>query len=328
MVRFGVIGTNWITERLLEAAIEVEGFELAAVYSRTREKAEVFANQYGVSQIYTNLLDMATSQEIDAVYIATPNSYHAEQAILFLQNGKHVLCEKPLAANANEVSRMIQVAKENDVLLMEAMISTFLPNFKVIQANIHKLGPIRKYFASYCQYSSRYDKYKEGIVLNAFNPEFANGSLMDLGIYCLYPLIALFGEPRDVEATSVMLESGVDGEGSVLLKYDDKEAVVMYSKITNSYLPSEIQGEKGVMVIDKIHRAEKVEIRYNDGTVEELTVDQPHPHMYYEMKEFIDLIHQGKSESKINSYENSYLTMNVMDKTRKKIGLIYPSDKK
>lgn len=288
MVRFGVIGTNWITERLLEAANDVEDFKLTAVYSRTISRAEEFASKYGVTKIFTNLKEMAVSQEIDAVYIATPNSYHAEQAILFLQNGKHVLCEKPLAVNATEVARMIQAAKDHNALLMEAMKSTLLPNFKVIQDNLHKIGPIRRYFASYCQYSSRYDKYKEGIVLNAFNPEFANGSLMDLGVYCLYPLITLFGEPKEVKATGIMLDSGVDGEGSVILKYDDKDAIVMYSKITNSYLPSEIQGEKGSIMIDKIHTAEKVEIHYTDGTVEQLTVDQSHPAMYYEVKEFMN----------------------------------------
>ncbi|MEZ7794550.1 Gfo/Idh/MocA family protein [Niallia circulans] len=328
MVRFGVIGTNWITERLLEAANDVEDFKLTAVYSRTISRAEEFASKYGVTKIFTNLKEMAVSQEIDAVYIATPNSYHAEQAILFLQNGKHVLCEKPLAVNATEVARMIQASKDHNALLMEAMKSTLLPNFKVIQDNLHKIGPIRRYFASYCQYSSRYDKYKEGIVLNAFNPEFANGSLMDLGVYCLYPLITLFGEPKEVKATGIMLDSGVDGEGSVILKYDDKDAIVMYSKITNSYLPSEIQGEKGSIMIDKIHTAEKVEIHYTDGTVEQLTVDQSHPAMYYEVKEFIELINRGKTESDTNSYKNSYTTIQVLDKVRDEIGLVYQIDHK
>lgn len=328
MIRVGVVGTNWITERLLEAANAVEDYKLAAVYSRTSEKAEEFANKYGITNIFTNLEEMAASEEIDAVYIATPNSLHADQAILFLQNAKHVLCEKPLAANATEVAKMIQTAKEHNVLLMEAMKSTLLPNFKVIQNNLHKIGPVRRYFASYCQYSSRYDQYKKGIVLNAFDPKFANGSLMDLGVYCLYPLITLFGEPNEVKATGIMLASGVDGEGSVLLKYDDKDAVVMYSKITNSYLPSEIQGEKGSMIIDKIHTAEKVDIHYNDGTIEPLTVEQSHPAMYYEVQEFIDLIKQGKTESTTNSFENSYTTMNVLDKVRKEIGLVFPNDLK
>ncbi|MED4531644.1 Gfo/Idh/MocA family oxidoreductase [Metabacillus fastidiosus] len=328
MIRVGIIGTNWITDRLLDAAKLVENFEPTAVYSRTDEKVKEFARKYGIENTFTNLEEMAASPLIDAVYIATPNSYHAEQAILFLQNGKHVLCEKPLAANAKEVSEMIECAKQHHVLLMEAMKSTLVPNFKVIQNNLHKIGTVRKFFSSYCQYSSRYDKYKEGIVLNAFNPIYANGALMDLGTYCLYPLIALFKEPVDIKATSIMLESGVDGEGSVLLQYEDKEAIVMYSKISNSYLPSEIQGEKGSMIIDKLHSPERVEIRYHDGKIEQLTAEQPYPVMYYEVKEFIDLIEQGRTESEINSYENSYKTMQVMDEVRRQIGLVYSSDHK
>lgn len=328
MVKFGIIGTNRITERFIEAARMVQGFKLTAVYSRTQERAEEFANQYNVPKRFTDLSEMATSNDLDAVYIASPNSFHAEQAILFLQNGKHVLCEKPLAANASEVKRMIETAKNHQVLLMEAMKSTLLPNFQVIQDHLHKIGPIRRFFSSYCQYSSRYDKYKEGIILNAFNPEFANGSLMDLGVYCLFPLIVLFGEPKEIKATSIILDSGVDGEGSILLKYDDKDAIIMYSKITNSYLPSEIQGEKGSIIIDKIHTPEKVEIQYNDGTMEPLTVEQSRPPMYYEVKEFIELIQKGKTESTINSYKNSYTTMQTVDKVRDEIGLVYLSDQK
>jgi predicted dehydrogenase len=151
---------------------------------------------------------------------------------------------------------------------------------------------------------------------------------MDLGVYCLFPLIVLFGEPNEVKATSIMLDSGVDGEGSILLKYDDKDAIIMYSKITNSYLPSEIQGEKGSIIIDKIHTPEKVEIHYHDGTIEPLTVEQSHSPMYYEVKEFVELIQQGTIESIINSYKNSYTTMQIVDKVRDEIGLVYPSDPK
>lgn len=326
MIRFGVVGTNWITEHLIEASIEVKNFELTAVYSRTNERAKEFSDKYGVLNTFTDLKEMAASPLIDAVYIATPNIYHANQAILFLQNGKHVLCEKPLAANASEVQKMFNSAQEHNVLLMEAMKSTLLPNFKVIQENLYKIGPVRKYFSSYCQYSSRYDKYKEGIILNAFNPLYANGSLMDLGTYCLYPLIVLFGKPEKVKATGIILESGIDGEGSILLQYKDKEAVVMHSKISNSHLPSEIQGEKGSIIIDKLHQAEQIEIRYNDGTIEDLTVEQPHHPMYYEIQEFVDLIGNRKTESEINSYKHSYQTMEIMDEVRRTINLVYPSD--
>jgi scyllo-inositol 2-dehydrogenase (NADP+) len=125
-----------------------------------------------------------------------------------------------------------------------------------------------------------------------------------------------------------MLDSGVDGEGSVVLRYEDKDAVVMYSKISNSSLPSEIQGENGSMIIDKISSPEKIEIRYNDGTTEQLPIEQSHPSMYYEVKEFVNLINDGKLESEINSHKNSYTTMLVMDRVRAEIGLKYPSDEK
>lgn len=327
MIKLGVIGTNWITERLLVGAQDVKSLTISAVYSRTKQRAEEFASQNEIPYQFTSLEEMATSEKIDAVYIATPNSFHAEQAILFLQHGKHVLCEKPIAANAYEVQQMFDAAKKHNVVLMEAMKSTLMPNFNVIRENLHKLGPIHKFFASFCQYSSRYDQYKQGIILNAFDPKFANGALMDLGVYCIYPLITLFGEPLEVKATGSMLESGVDSSGSVTLKYDDKDAVLMYSKVSNSALPWEIQGEHGVMLITKVSSPEHVEIHFNDGTVEILTVEMPHPSMYYEVEEFARLIQQGKFESDVNSYYNSYTTMKIADAIRKEIGLEFPNDK-
>jgi scyllo-inositol 2-dehydrogenase (NADP+) len=327
-LKFGVIGTNWITESFITAASDVEGFTLSAVYSRTEEKAKEFAERNGAEYTFTDLEEMAASDTIDAVYIASPNSFHAEHAITLMNHGKHVICEKPMASNVKEMESMIAAAKENNVLLMEAMRSTVTPNFKSIQENLHKIGPIRRYFASSCQYSSRYDKYKEGTVLNAFNPKFSNGSLMDIGIYCLYPMVVLFGKPDSVKANGLLLESGVDGEGSILLNYGDKDAVVMYSKISNSYVPSEIQGENGSILIDHIQDMTKIEIRYKDGTTEDITVQQDKPKMYYEAKEFIELIERGELESKVNSHANSLAVMEIMDEARKQIGLVFPADNK
>ncbi|MCM3443231.1 Gfo/Idh/MocA family oxidoreductase [Metabacillus halosaccharovorans] len=328
MVRFGIIGTNWITESFIQAASKVEEFSLTAVYSRTSNKALEFADKYGAEHTYTDLNEFVKSPEFDAVYIASPNSLHASQAVLCMQNGKHVICEKPIASNADEVSKMIAAAKENNVVLMEALKTTQLPNFLAIKENLHKIGKVRRYFASYCQYSSRYDKYKEGTVLNAFKPEFSNGSLMDIGIYCVYPAVALFGEPNEVKASSYMLESGVDGEGSLLLSYDEMDAVIMYSKITNSYVPSEIQGENGSMIIDKIHTPESVKIQYKDGTVEDITREQVSESMYYEAKEFISLVSENIQQSELNSHQNSIITARILETARKQVGLIYPADQK
>jgi scyllo-inositol 2-dehydrogenase (NADP+) len=326
MIKFATIGTNWITEEFIKAAKEVPGFALTAVYSRTEEKAKEFAAKVGAERTFTSLEEMAKSDEIDAVYIASPNSFHAEQAILLMNHGKHVLCEKPLASNTAEVQALIEAAKQNDVVLMEAMKTTLLPNFQAIRKHIHKIGKIRRYFASYCQYSSRYDAYKQGIVLNAFNPAFSNGALMDIGVYCLYPMVVLFGKPLNIKANSVMLESGVDGEGSIILDYGDMDAVVMYSKITNSYIPAEIQGEEGSIILDTIHTPQKVEIRYRDGRIEDITEAQPHHPMYYEAKEFIELIQNGKRESEINSHHHSLTTMEIIEEARKQTGIVFPAD--
>ncbi|NUH83893.1 Gfo/Idh/MocA family oxidoreductase [Bacillus firmus] len=327
MVRFGIVGTNWITERFLKAALQAEDFQLTAVYSRTEEKAKKFAGNYGVERTFTDLQTMAASGEIDAVYIASPNSLHAEQAIIFMKHNVHVLCEKPIASNIKELQTMIAAARENNVLLMEALKSTFMPNFLAVKENLHKIGQVRRYFASYCQYSSRYDAYRQGTVLNAFNPEFSNGSIMDIGIYCIYPLVALFGKPEEIKATGYKLESGVDGEGSIVLKYPDMDAVIMYSKITNSSLPAEIQGEEGNIVIDKISTPEKVELHYRNGEKEDLTQDQLSDSMYYEAKEFIRLVQAGKTESDINSFANSMITMEIIEEARRQIGVVYPADR-
>ena len=326
MVKVGIVGTNWITERFLEAALTVEGFELSAVYSRTEAKAKEFANKYDVTHIFTDLEVMASSCEIDAVYIASPNSLHCEQSLLFLRQKKHVLCEKPIASNLKELEKMIEAAKENNCLLMEAMRSTVTPSFLNIKNNIHKIGKVRRIFASYCQYSSRYDKYKEGVVLNAFKPEFSNGSIMDLGVYCLHPVVALFGKPTEIKGTAYLLPSGVDGEGSVLLKYDEMDGVIMHSKVTNSFLPSEIQGEEGNMIINQISTPTDVKIHYRDGRVEDISVNQQENDMYYEAKEFINLIKQNKTESELNSFLQSKTVMEIVDQVRKQVGLNYLAD--
>lgn len=329
MIRYGVIGTNWITERFIAAALETDHLVLTAVYSRSEEKAQDFASKFHNDvEIYTDLNEMVQSDSIDAVYIASPNSFHAEQSILCMNHGKHVLCEKPMASNTEELQAMIQAAKDNGVVLMEALKSTLMPNFKVVRDNLYKLGEIRRFFASYCQYSSRYDAYKQGKILNAFNPEFSNGALMDIGVYCIYPLVALFGKPEQVKASGMLLSSGVDGEGSLILEYDDMDAVIMYSKITDSYLPAEIQGENGTMVIDKINGPYQVKIYYRDGTIEDLTQSQTQESMYYEALEFVDLIRSGRAESDINSHSNSLIVAEVMEQARKQIGLVFPADNK
>ena len=274
---------------------------------------------------------------IDAVYIATPNFRHADQSILCMSHGKHVLCEKPLASNAKEAEAMIAASKKYNVTLMEAMKPTLMPSFKAVIANIGKVGAIRRYFSSYCQYSSRYDAFKEGKVANAFNPACSNGAIMDIGVYTIYPMIVLFGLPQRITASGIMLSSGTDGQGTATFLYNDMEATVLYSKIANSYLPTEIQGEDGIISINRINQIERVyytprfqNIAGGKGIqppTEDWTRTADRDEYYYEVAEFIDLVLAGKRESSINSHQNSLGTLKVIDEIRKQIGVVFPADK-
>ncbi|MBQ2034004.1 MAG: Gfo/Idh/MocA family oxidoreductase [Alistipes sp.] len=334
-IRFGVVGTNFITDWVIAGAREDERFELAAVCSRTQERGAEFAAKHNIPHIFTSLEDMVQSDVIDAVYIASPNYKHAEQSILAMRHGKHALCEKPLASNAREARQMVEASKQYGVTLMEAMKSTLSPNFLAAKQNLHRIGTPRRYFASFCQYSSRYDKFKEGIVLNAFRPELSNGAMMDIGVYTLYPLIALFGRPQSINAQGVVLSSGVDGQGAVNMQYDGFNATVLYSKIANSQLPAEIEGEDGNIIIDRIQTP--VDVRFYPRQApasghekraegESLSAPETHNEYFYEVEEFINLIEQGRLESDINSHDCSIATMEVIDEVRRQLGVHYPAD--
>ena len=334
-IRFGVIGTNNISDWVIAGGRQDERFELVAVCSRTQERADEFAAKHNIPHTFTSLEEMAKSPLIDAVYIATPNYVHAEQSILCMNHGKHVLCEKPFASNAREVKQMIEAAQRNQVTLMEAMISTLNPNFLIAKDKLKDLGTIRRYFASYCQYSSRYDKFKEGIILNAFKPELSNGAVMDIGIYTIYPMVALFGKPQKIEAQGIILHTGADGQGAVNFQYDGMNATVLYSKIANSALPTEIEGEAGNLLLDKIHITKQVDFiprqvtaqgKEQENHCQSIGAPLDKSEYYYEMAEFMNLIEQGKQESILNSWENSLTTIEIIDEIRHQLGVHYPAD--
>lgn len=141
-------------------------------------------------------------------------------------------------------------------------------------------------------------------------------------------MVDLFGVPTSVKATAYMLESGVDGEGTVTVDYPELNGVAMFSKITNSSLPSEIQGEKGSIVIGKFSDMEDVTIVYKDGTEEKLDAEQEENTMYYEAKSFIETIENKEKENRINTWEHSLETMRILDQARKEINLTFPADQK
>ncbi|MGF1690011.1 Gfo/Idh/MocA family protein [Photobacterium kagoshimensis] len=324
MVKFAVIGTNWITDTFIQGAHARGKMKLTAVYSRTMEKAEEFASKYDGVTCFEDMQALASSDAIDAVYIASPNSLHAEQATLFIKEGKHVIGEKPLASNIAQVEQLVELAQQHNVVLFEAMKTPYTPNFVALQKALPKIGKLRKVYLTYCQYSSRYQKYLNGENPNTFNPVFSNGSLMDIGIYPLSAAVALFGEPNSFTAQGALLDSGVDAHGTLVLHYQDFDVTIAHSKVSDGVIPSELQGEQGTITVKGISECLAVDLHRKDEPVLALSVDQVPNTMQYEAEVFAELVanktimHDGLNRTRIVS--------NIITHARGVIGVRYPAD--
>ena len=279
MVRYAIIGTSWITDTFIGGAILVPGMQLAAVYSRSAEKGRSFADKFtaagdgGQIPVYTDLLEMAQS-DIDAVYIASPNKLHYEQSKLFLQNGKHVICEKPITIHPEQLSELQTLAKEKGLVYMEAIMMLHQPQLSALKEAVAKLGKIRTAHIDFSQLSSKYQAYVDGKNPNIFNPEFCTGALMDLGIYCIYFVLELFGKPEKLVIHSQFLESGADATGDVLMIYPDQHISVSYSKVGQNRLGSQIFGDQGTLTIDLISQLTGMNFHAKDGSVTNVWGDE------------------------------------------------------
>lgn len=323
MVRFGIIGTGKIADKFWQANRYGREFALTAVYSRTLEKAKEFAVGKGPLKLYDNLEDFAKSEEVDAVYVASPNCCHHDQVLTLLDAGKHVLCEKPLASNYKEAKEMFDMAQEKNLILMEGMRSIYTPGFAKMISYMGSLGKIRRATLQYCQYSSRYDNYKRGIIENAFKPELSNGALMDIGVYVVSCMIRLFGMPTVIKASGIKLSNGVDGAGTILFEYPDMIGEAVYSKVTNAATPSQIQGEDASMLVQEIENVKDLRIN-RKGVVQSIHFEQSDNVLNYETQEFIKMVKTGLGWEKARDL--SLETMKVLDEARRQLSIVFPAD--
>lgn len=316
-IRLGIVGTNFISDWLMEAAAQCKDEILpVAVYSRTEEKGAAFAKKHGLPYVFTDYDAFVKSAEIDAVYIASPNICHAPQSILAMQNAKHVLCEKAICEDSDALAKMIAVAKENGCVLLEAMRPVFDPFLDTVKKEMQKIGKVRRVILDYCQYSSRYDRFRGGIIENAFDPTLANAAVMDIGIYPLHICASLFGAPKRISSMSTILENGFEGAGHVLLDYGDRKAEISYSKITESITPSVIMGEDGAIAFGKLNAPPYIHryLRVNKWQKEILPFTPAKNNMVFELLAFADLI---RTKCISHPYLNaSEITMRMVDEIR------------
>jgi len=329
-MRFGLIGTNFITDRLMCAGSMIPDFEAVAVGSRSEQTGRAFADKYGIEHVFTDFEAMAKSGLIDAAYIATPNYCHAKIANIFLREGVHVFCEKPFAANAKEVESMIETAKESGAFLMEAIKNIYMPAFEAIKAEFPRIGQIRRAVLQMNRFSSRYDLYLEGKNPNTFRKDLANGAIMDMGVYNIQLAVALFGKPNKVTATGVLLEDGkgVDGVCTVILSYDKFECVCMTSKVNTTHLHCEIGGEQGSVTFSMSGELEQLRGWDNKGNNWEIPVEVKdlESNLYYELVQFIEYLKNPNPEfvAKIEAQEREVIR--ILDEARRQIGLVFDND--
>lgn len=325
-LNIGMIGTNFISDDFCEAAAQVPGAELYAIYSRKQDTGEAFAAKHGIPRVYTDY-DEFLDSGLDAVYVASPNFAHCPQTLKALSRKKHVLCEKVMAVNEQEVLSMIHCARENNVVLLEAMRPDFDPAFNLIEKTLPRIGKLRRATFEFCQYSSRYDSYRQGVIQNAFNPELGNAAVMDIGVYCIHSIVRLFGMPKSIKALSTKLPNGFDGSGIVLMEYKDMTAEAVYSKISVSVNPSVLQGEDGSIMIDYISKPETISFRLREGsrdaldggTIEKLPFTPAKNNMIFEIQEFLKLVENKEVEHKYLRY--SLDTIRVLDEVKRQTGI-------
>ena len=319
-IKLGIIGTNFVSDWLAESAEKVDGISVAAVYSRKNETGDAFAEKHGIQCVFSDF-DAFLGSDIDAVYIASPNSCHYSQTEAALKHGKHVLLEKPAALCENDFAALSSLAHESGLILLEAMRPVHDPVMERVRECIGKIGKIRRAVFEFCQYSSRYDKFKNGEIMNAFDPKFGNGAVMDIGVYAIEACVMLFGEPLEVRSKSMLFENGMEGMGRAVLSYGDFDAEIVYSKIYDSVTPSYIAGECGAVTIGKISTGENVFLKLRGEEERQLMTERPENNMVYEIADFVGMIRGGRDTEIYDGYTGK--TLRVIDEIRRQNGIVF-----
>jgi len=325
-IRWGIMGTGRIARAFTEGLHFTNNGKLCGIASRSVDSANRFAQEWEIPRAFSSYQELAESDEIDAVYIATPHSSHAENSILCMSNGKAVLCEKPFAVNSPEVEAMIKTSKEMNVLLMEGMWSRFPPLMNKLRDWLSegKLGNIRTLHAGVGFLPK--ERNPRG---RLFNLELAGGSLLDLGIYPISLASMIMGEPSDIHTLANIGSTGVDEQAGWIFRYSNGALAMLLSSLEcQTRQEAFIAGSIGnLRVHEQCWKPQKMTFTETNRETSE-TIEMPFEGngFNYEAESFGDLLIQGKKESPIMPLDESLTIMNQMDEIRKEWNLVYPMD--
>lgn len=324
MINYATIGTSWITEAFVRGTwYHKDKLKHAAVYSRDYMKGKAFAEKLECDRVVTDLLQLANDPTVDAVYVASPNAFHYTQSKLMLEHGKHVICEKPITVTPDELEELQSIAKRKNLVYTEALMALHMSEWETVKNTIKRLGNISHARFDFSQRSSKLDGLLRGEHQNIFDPKMAAGTLMDLGIYCIYPCIDWFGLPESVYSYCVKISTGVDGSGGAVLRYPDKTVELTWSKLGESRLGSEIIGTEGTLVIPSISKLCNMKFIAKDGTEEILSTDDEKPKlMSFEGCDFYRYITDEAAKEELQYNNNLALEVSkIMLEIRKQSGI-------
>jgi predicted dehydrogenase len=334
MLNFGIIGTGWITASFVTSAHATKKWQLRAVYSRNSSTASDFASKFSFEvtepiKAHAELSALVSDHDVQAVYIASPNSLHYAHAKQMLEGGKHVILEKPATSTSAELDSLFALAKSKNVFLIEAFRHVHEVNFKILKKELSRLGPIYGASLNYAAYSSRYDNVLKGEVPNIFNLDFSGGSLVDLGVYPISAAVDLFGAPKSSAYYPVMIATGADGGGTIVLRYEGFTVSILASKIYTSTAPSEVFGEKGTLSVPTITDIESV--KFLDaklkGKATELGSKKCDLNLQEEADLFAGIIEGGNWAAAKELEGLSRAVIEVTESCRKANGLVFKVEK-
>ena len=321
-IRWGIIGLGKIAAKWVEDLLLCREAELYAVASRSRTKADAFAEKYGAEKAYGSYDQLINDPEVDVVYVATPHTFHYENTIASLSNGKSVLCEKPMGMNLLEVDKMIALAKKNNLFLMEAMWTRFIPSIEKM-LDIVKQGSLGKILFIRADFGFKASWDPSGRV---FNKALGGGSLLDIGIYPVFLSRLLLGDPKEIKAVARKSITGVDTYCAVLFDYEGGEKAVLESTFeADTPIEAYIYGSKGFLKLHKrFHHTKKISVHLTDhDKEEEIILNYVGNGYYHEIKEVVDRLKNNEIQSSKFTWEESRNLIALLDKIREKINLHY-----
>ncbi len=323
MIKYATIGTSFIAEQFVTGAKATGRLQLAAVYSRKLDTGRNFGGKFGCDKVYTSLENLANDGEIDAVYVASPNAFHAEQSELLLKAGKHIICEKPITTSAEEYAHLKKLADSKGLIYIEAMIPIYNPSRPRIKAALSEIGNLAMAKIDYCQRSSRYDRFISGEHVNIFDMSLHAGTLMDLGVYCVYAAIDLFGMPNYIKATASFLNNGADGSGVAIFEYDKFSACLTYSKTGQSVAPTEIVGDSGSVIMETAVYYQDAYLVKGDNKLPLFDDVSKETLMGYEAEAFCDFIAGNRLEEYQVNNDICFKVHTCMDQIKQEANIVY-----